>query len=487
MRLELVCEQNTQLFSAVLALLVKHQIELSAMESSSPGRLFLSTEEVALETLQALLSELRRIAGVSDARIVHALPSEIEQREVQILLDSVPYPVVLIDKNGMIRQHNQAFEDASNDELLISNANDISKYLKGFSPSRWFGSGLGKREISEVQLSGRSYMVEVIPLSESEESADRLPGAIMLFKSTFWLEDNYDLEVLHSELEQGHIVSQSSNMNHILHKLHQLVEEPKATLLFGEAGVGKRFLAQLLNQLSIAQEDKLLIVDCRNSSETFVEQLVDIVSQRPFTVALQYIEVLSIEQLREAYRVFHDPIQGIGQLLYISHFSPEQLSALWGSDGYYDVVQQSLAVEPLRKRREDIAPLAQLCLDKYYLNQNASIPVLSKEVKRYLSSQTWPGNISQLFHVIQETADTSSKARWSVKDIRYHHDGAADSVSLESLLQQSYHSATQAFEKLLLAYHYPNYPSSRQLAKRLGLSHTAIANKLREHKIRGKD
>ena len=30
---------------------------------------------------------------------------------------------------------------------------------------------------------------------------------------------------------------------------------------------------------------------------------------------------------------------------------------------------------------------------------------------------------------------------------------------------------------------YPAFPSSRQLAKRLGVSHTAIANKLREYGI----
>jgi transcriptional regulator of aroF, aroG, tyrA and aromatic amino acid transport len=37
-----------------------------------------------------------------------------------------------------------------------------------------------------------------------------------------------------------------------------------------------------------------------------------------------------------------------------------------------------------------------------------------------------------------------------------------------------------AFERQLFEYLYPSYPSSRKLAKKLGLSHTAVANKLRE-------
>jgi transcriptional regulator of aroF, aroG, tyrA and aromatic amino acid transport len=39
------------------------------------------------------------------------------------------------------------------------------------------------------------------------------------------------------------------------------------------------------------------------------------------------------------------------------------------------------------------------------------------------------------------------------------------------------------FERDLLRKLYPSYPSTRQLARKLGLSHTAIANKLREYGI----
>ena len=38
-------------------------------------------------------------------------------------------------------------------------------------------------------------------------------------------------------------------------------------------------------------------------------------------------------------------------------------------------------------------------------------------------------------------------------------------------------------ERRILAHLYPEYPSSRLLAKRLGVSHTTIANKLKRHGI----
>jgi transcriptional regulator of aroF, aroG, tyrA and aromatic amino acid transport len=42
------------------------------------------------------------------------------------------------------------------------------------------------------------------------------------------------------------------------------------------------------------------------------------------------------------------------------------------------------------------------------------------------------------------------------------------------------------FEKAVLERLYSEHPSSRQLGKRLGVSHTTIANKLRDYEV-GKD
>ena len=50
-------------------------------------------------------------------------------------------------------------------------------------------------------------------------------------------------------------------------------------------------------------------------------------------------------------------------------------------------------------------------------------------------------------------------------------------------IPESFAEAQRAFEADLLRRLFPRYPSSRKLAKRLKLSHTAVANKLRSHGI----
>ncbi|VFS27088.1 Transcriptional regulatory protein tyrR [Serratia liquefaciens] len=60
------------------------------------------------------------------------------------------------------------------------------------------------------------------------------------------------------------------------------------------------------------------------------------------------------------------------------------------------------------------------------------------------------------------------------------HDVASLPVG-EEAMEGSLDDITRRFERSVLTQLYRSYPSTRKLAKRLGVSHTAIANKLREY------
>lgn len=61
----------------------------------------------------------------------------------------------------------------------------------------------------------------------------------------------------------------------------------------------------------------------------------------------------------------------------------------------------------------------------------------------------------------------------------------ADTLFDEDLLEGSLDEMTKRFEASILR-RLADYPSTRKLAKRLGISHTAIANKLREYDLTSK-
>ena len=67
-------------------------------------------------------------------------------------------------------------------------------------------------------------------------------------------------------------------------------------------------------------------------------------------------------------------------------------------------------------------------------------------------------------------------------DLRLPHVETAE-LAMDQWFEGSLNEASKRFERAMLERLYPLYPSSRQLAARLGDSHTAVANKLREFAI----
>lgn len=113
------------------------------------------------------------------------------------------------------------------------------------------------------------------------------------------------------------------------------------------------------------------------------------------------------------------------------------------------------------------------------------MPELSEECLTFLQDYPWPGNVRQLENAIYRAVSLLEDSELRVEHLQlptFTHDLGY----LESDFEGSLDQAVKRFEATLLRKLYPAYPSSRQLAKRLGLSHTAVANKLRDYGINRK-
>src|SRR5206468_8324864 len=61
----------------------------------------------------------------------------------------------------------------------------------------------------------------------------------------------------------------------------------------------------------------------------------------------------------------------------------------------------TLAVPPLRERREDVAILVRAFLDRYRAKHQRGADVIEPEAYRRLLSYSWPGNVRELQHAIE--------------------------------------------------------------------------------------
>ncbi len=109
-----------------------------------------------------------------------------------------------------------------------------------------------------------------------------------------------------------------------------------------------------------------------------------------------------------------------------------------------------------------------------------------------LKNYPWPGNIRQLQNILFRLVALNENADIVATDVQSILDSAivrqklkSESVNeTEKTNIGDWASEQKEFELQLLSELLPNYPTTRKLAQRLGVSHNKIAMKLREHGMR---
>ena len=149
-------------------------------------------------------------------------------------------------------------------------------------------------------------------------------------------------------------------------------------------------------------------------------------------------------------------------------------------DLFYRLNVLTLNLPPLRERSQDILPLTEMFVARFADEQGISRPRLSPQLNAYLARYSWPGNVRQLKHALYRALAQLEGYELRPQDIILPEQ--AMDVSLgEEAIEGTLDEITGRFERSVLTRLYLSYPSTRKLAKRLGVSHTAIANKLREY------
>lgn len=71
-------------------------------------------------------------------------------------------------------------------------------------------------------------------------------------------------------------------------------------------------------------------------------------------------------------------------------------------DLYYRLKVVTITMPPLRNRKEDIPALSKYLLKKFAIESELNNPGISDEAVTYLKTYDWPGNIRELFNILQK-------------------------------------------------------------------------------------
>ncbi|WP_300001609.1 transcriptional regulator TyrR [uncultured Cedecea sp.] len=516
MRLEVFCQDRLGLTRELLDLLVLRGIDLRGIEIDPIGRIYLNFSTLDFESFSRLMAEIRRIPGVTDVRTSAWMPSELEHRALSALLEALPEPVLSLDLKSRIERANPASCTlfGQSEERLCSS--QITTLIHDFSFSRWLESAPQTSHTEHQIINGQHFLMEITPVNlDDETGVPILIGAVVMLRSTVRMGrqlqtlSHYDMDAFNQ------IVAVSPKMRHIVEQARKLALLNAPLLIIGDTGTGKDLFAHACHKSGPRAQKPFLALNCGSIPDDVIESelfghaagayanalegkkgffeqasggsvLLDEIgemSPRMQTKLLRFLNDGTFRRVGEDHEVNVDV-----RVICATQKNLVELvqKGLFREDLYYRLNVLTLVLPPLRDCPQDIMPLTKLFVARFADEQGVERPRLANDLSSVLTQYGWPGNIRQLKNTLYRALTQLDGYELRSQDIVLPDFDAPQMAVGEEAVQGSLDEIIGRFERSVLTQLYRSYPSTRKLAKRLGVSHTAVANKLREYGLNQK-
>ena len=277
-------------------------------------------------------------------------------------------------------------------------------------------------------------------------------------------------------------------------------------LIQGETGTGKDLLAKACHYQSLRRDKKFIAVNCAGlpdedaESEMFGRKVGDSETIGFFeyanegTVLLDGIAELSLSLQAKLLRFLTDgSFRRVGEekehhanvRVICTSQVPLYLLVEQGkvrADLFHRLNVLTINVPALRERMADIEPLALGFLQEISEELKIATPTFDKDFLLYLQKYDWKGNARELYNTLYRACSLIKDNHLTTESLDLAPPQSAV-ISLDEFENKTLDEIIGSYEAQVLKLFYAEYPSTRKLAQRLGVSHTAIANKLKQYGI----
>jgi DNA-binding NtrC family response regulator len=231
----------------------------------------------------------------------------------------------------------------------------------------------------------------------------------------------------------GHVVASSAVMRELLAVAARLAESRSSVLLEGESGTGKDLLAHWLHYHGPRRDGPFIKVHCPSIPEDLLESELFGHERGAFTDARQ--AKLGKIEMASGGTLYFDQIHDLTPALqakllrvveerrferlggtrtlevdvrFFSSSSVDLRQAVvqgtFREDFYHRLSVVPLVLPPLRNRREDIVPLAEMFLNRERQRGATQAASFEAPVVEALRGYLWPGNVRELRSVVERAA-----------------------------------------------------------------------------------
>ncbi|MGE5371607.1 MAG: sigma 54-interacting transcriptional regulator [Solirubrobacterales bacterium] len=289
---------------------------------------------------------------------------------------------------------------------------------------------LVERIIEHRKAVSDTFPPAFLPRSEAQ-AAQYVPPSWQIMGEIIWRGKGQKSSRNHSVMSVS-----SSEMKDLLLQAEMLHRKREVSVLLeGETGTGKELFAKYIHfgSANQAARQPFVAVNCANLNQGLIESELfgyepgaftgalargkqgKVALAKGGTLLLDEVNSLSLESQARLLRFIEDNyyyrvggtelIEADVRIIGASNRNLLEMSKIsnFRADLYYRLGTVRLVIPPLRERRNDILPLANLFYTQAIGNDKARIP-LSPKAEMLLLDYRWPGNVRELKNVISYAA-----------------------------------------------------------------------------------
>jgi len=459
--------------------------------------------------------------------LLNILPNIDVTDFAKLLLKYSPDGILLTDSTGLVLAINKRFSklfQIPTSEVLGSNVLELSRQ-GAWSPNLFQRVVQKKKTLSVIQTtrSGSSVLATGTPIFDDEgkilyvlfNDRDMSLQSVLENDSTKSVELAINAEAkdehLVAETQQytlNGIVVKSNVMKKQLNLALQVAKFPVPVLLTGESGVGKTMFARFIHDQSPRREGPFIAINCGAIPDQLVESelfghtggaftgataggkkgriraadggtlFLDEISELPYVLQVKLLQFLETNQIYPVGGTSPIPVDCTVIAATNRNLASMMANKIFRDDLYFRLNGMPIELPPLRKRTEEIPPLARFFLEQYSTRFGIEAS-LAPEALNELAQLPFKGNVRELSHLIQRLLIVTGGGEITVEHV---HEWATIKTK-DSPNQLPHYDGTLSqqvsqFEKDIIRKTIEECGSQAEAAKILGVHQSTLSRKL---------